>query len=76
MAKFKKKSEPVEAIEWTGKNLKAVEKIFPGALRLKNDRLYGSMGSGLLEVNQGDYLFADGTVVTAEALEADYEGVK
>ena len=80
MPKFQRKSEPVEAIEWTGKNLKAVGKLFPGELRVKNDRLYFTPltveATGLREINKGDYLFADGTLQSAAEVEANYEEVK
>jgi len=76
MPKFQKKTEPVEAIEWTGKNLKAVEKLFPRDLRVKNDRLYVVTDNNLPEVKVGFMLLSDGDVMSAEQFEADFKEVK
>lgn len=75
MPKFQKKSDPVEAIEWTGKNSKAIMKMC-GSTRMKNDRLYVDTLAGLVEVPEGDYVFEDGTVVSADNIEANYKEVK
>ena len=77
MPKLQLKTEPIEAIQWTGKNLKAVEKLFPESFRAINNRLYVEKDAiGLREIQEGDYLFADGTVATANAVKTNYKEVK
>lgn len=52
MPKYRKKPVEVEAVQWTGKNLKDVMKLNQGAIREKNGRLYVQG----LEMEVGDYI--------------------